>query len=1150
MKRLSWSKLFTLGALVSLGIVTHAVATAQGPARIPISVSQTSRIPATYPNSNPLAPQTGGVGSQRAQFEGPNATDYFTFQNNFNLAANPQIAVGPEDILLVVNSQIFRTPNGNAAGVTPTTLYPNYTATGGQANAFQRAFLDNWVGEAALNQLCPTGAQSGIGGVADSANTRSSVTCQLENATVTYDQMHGRFLVLFTAVDTGLTFDNQSQGYRLTRPRKASWVLLVSQFAVLADQACLQGTSPGTCPVAGGNSQPNPAGTFTFITPTPPLGTNTGGVNVSLWTIFYGNSLNAIGTDGFGNTVAAASGAWVGNVGAGNINAIPGIAAAAPNFSCDPGAVYALGALPTTPQVCYLPTSARIGVDNDTVTIASGVINGNIPSGESSATLNTGNFQYPDYAGTRVRVIKKSALYTGGALSAGNQFGSTFANRSTGSYYDLYTSPDTIGTPTTSGAGVPPIVYTTVAGTSACVAGVQGVVAPGALTVCTPIFYEPAHLRGRAMASFSNSPAAPAGIPGNSQTYLIGTIYNTASVYDNNVYIQGIRELYQNPLAPAVTFGALPFYPVLQSGNTASGTNGIGIPSAVAVDFFTGPGSVSQQNYRTGATAPSLYVGDNRPHTLIFREGQLYDARVVGAQSPVGIFPGGALSTTVAYDIIQKAGAGAVPQTVFQTSWQNATAYAPMFDIPANVKTYGVVTPLTLLQWLEKGADMATTTYPPLAGLPDPGPYAGDLAANAGAGDPRTRETFGATGLNPITLPAQANCFNAHLTPGSSIPGGGANNNMSWASLFDVRCGQDATDSNPQVRDPQSGLVGGRYSYTVRGGAGIDPNDGSIWAFGAYAQKRNASIAALAHWGTFAANYKLSTATTDDLGNAYQLYTDIAGLGEAQNIMIAANVGLAPNTTQSTPNITPYVFQGANAILYPTLAPGVTAPGVAPATGKFGPNDEVTRAEMAYWIVKSQMDEQAITDYLAASGGNSVTFVDVPFANPAWRYVEVMARRGYTSGCAAGTARRYCPDYISTRKDLAVFMIRAKMSNVFPSVLSGCSFQFQAGTTSLTSTLFPPALTTNCATGDNFALFTTGLNYFTDNPKVTGNDEYVYLQKMRELRITNGTSLGAALDGRNGAYNRGVVSSVPPSGDPGNLLRKQVATFMVRGFFY
>ena len=52
--------------------------------------------------------------------------------------------------------------------------------------------------------------------------------------------MHGRFLVLFTVVDTGMTFSSTAQSFVVTRPRKASWVLLVSRFAVLVDQACFQ----------------------------------------------------------------------------------------------------------------------------------------------------------------------------------------------------------------------------------------------------------------------------------------------------------------------------------------------------------------------------------------------------------------------------------------------------------------------------------------------------------------------------------------------------------------------------------------------------------------------------------------------------------------------------------------------------------------------------------------------------------------------------------------------------------------------------------------------------------------------------------------------------------------------------------------------
>jgi hypothetical protein len=98
--------------------------------------------------------------------------------------------------------------------------------------------------------------------------------------------------------------------------------------------------------------------------------------------------------------------------------------------------------------------------------------------------------------------------------------------------------------------------------------------------------------------------------------------------------------------------------------------------------------------------------------------------------------------------------------------------------------------------------------------------------------------------------------------------------------------------------------------------------------------------------------------------------------------------------------------------------------------------------------------------------------------------------------------------------------------------------------------LYPPGLTTNCAGGDNFGLFITGLNYFSDNLKEIGNDWYPFVQKMRELRITNGTFLGPANDGRAGTYSLGVTTGVPPIGDPGNLLRKQIASFIMRAFFF
>jgi len=1133
MKRLSWSKLFNLAALTSLGLVTFVSANAAtGIADRAPNTPISARIPGVYPSgSNPqAAPNT------RAIFEGPNATDYFNFAQTDSSLANPEVAVGPEDILMVVNRQIFRVPNGNAPGVAPTVLNPLFTGS----TVSQKSFLDNWIGETALGQLCPTGA-------AGTGVTRTSATCQIDNASVKYDQMHGRFLVLFTVVDTGLTPDNSGQNFLLTRPRKASWVLIVSRSAVLVDTALFD--------ASGNPLNPNAAGTKVFETPTPGGAAITGGIGAQ-WAIYYGNDVATLGSDGFGSNQAFAG------VGVGNINSLPGIAGSTASFDCSPGAVAAAGVIPTT-TVCYLPTAARLGIDNDTITIVSPVVNANINSANLSPFNNPvagAGLLLPGYAGNRVRVLKKTAIYNFTIpLAAGNQFsGAGFAARAAGTYYDLYTNDGT-GVPVanTGGSAIP---YTAVLSTAVSATDPANAPTTGSLA---PLFYEPVHLRGRAMATFSNQPMLTGGTRQQSQTYLVGTV-STSAVFLNTVWIQGIIEV-QNPVV-TIQRGVLPFYPILQNGTTAALAQN-GLPVGVAVDFFSNPGTAPQQNFRGGAAAPNLFVGDDRPLKVIFREGHLYDARTgfsAAASNQFGNNPTPTLlSTTVFYDIIQKLHNTFAPLDVFQAKWQNTNAWAPMYDVPANVSLMGQISPINQLPYLEKL--FVATTYPPLVSQ-DP------LFAGVTGGDPRSREDSGSSGVPIVQLLAQANCFNNQQVPGSSVTGTGggtsfvANNALAWPGLFDIRCGMDPADSNPSVRNPASGILQAQVQYTIRGGAATDPNDGSLWNFGAYSRKRNTSVGTLAHWGTFGANYKLSFPTVDPYGNSYAAFSDIADangnplLPEYPYIQMAAINGLSPTRSSLTPpNATLLPFAGVNSTLYSTPPPvGTNAPGAAPAAGTFGPNDAVTRREMAAWIVKSQMDEGAITDYLAATatingsgaGGNANSFADVPTSDPGYRYIEVMARRGYTSGCSAGVALRYCPDYIATRKDLAVFMIRAKFSNVFNTVLSGCSFGFVGGTTSpAPSTLFPPAMTTSCGTvGDNFGLFTTGLAYFTDNPSVTGNDEYVFIQKMRELRITNGTFLGPNNDGRNGTYTRGSIG-LPPIGDPGALLRKQVATFMVRGFF-
>jgi hypothetical protein len=61
--------------------------------------------------------------------------------------------------------------------------------------------------------------------------------------------------------------------------------------------------------------------------------------------------------------------------------------------------------------------------------------------------------------------------------------------------------------------------------------------------------------------------------------------------------------------------------------------------------------------------------------------------------------------------------------------------------------------------------------------------------------------------------------------------------------------------------------------------------------------------------------------------------------------------------------------------------------------------------------------------------------------DPFIRYIEVLYRRGYTKGCS-GTGdplREFCGNQFLTRAQMAVFIIRAKMNNVFPTTLSGVS---------------------------------------------------------------------------------------------------------------
>jgi hypothetical protein len=340
--------------------------------------------------------------------------------------------------------------------------------------------------------------------------------------------------------------------------------------------------------------------------------------------------------------------------------------------------------------------------------------------------------------------------------------------------------------------------------------------------------------------------------------------------------------------------------------------------------------------------------------------------------------------------------------------------------------------------------------------------------------------------------------------------------------------------------------------FSTRGGASTDPNDGSLWLAGEFAKNRLSTLGpGGGQWGISIANYALSFPATDAYGNDNTYFQDVQPLGSANadpvNSPFFTWIQLAKNINLAVPAATGpcTINNGVTPVQQPPVSGGTATP--SPSTllcPYFQPATLVTRAEMSYWVVRAQMDEAQISNYLCATGGDPTglatgcngggavaTFGDlagltVPFAGPSAalaslgqpgftaanfvRYIEVMARRGYSKGCAStfDVQLQFCPNANVTRAQMAAFIIRAKMSNVFPTVLSG-------------STTIGPY-------GDAFNAYQAFGPYFIDEP--ASDPFFPFIQKMRELRITNGTG----------------GSSFSPNN---SLTRREIATFIVRAFF-
>lgn len=83
----------------------------------------------------------------------------------------------------------------------------------------------------------------------------------------------------------------------------------------------------------------------------------------------------------------------------------------------------------------------------------------------------------------------------------------------------------------------------------------------------------------------------------------------------------------------------------------------------------------------------------------------------------------------------------------------------------------------------------------------------------------------------------------------------------------------------------------------------------------------------------------------------------------------------------------------------------------------------VSRADMAVLVVRSLYSVVVPGNAEGFTPPSTPYFVDVPASHPKFRYIQQLKFLGITSGC---TATLYCPDYLVTNSQVAVFSVRAR----------------------------------------------------------------------------------------------------------------------------
>jgi hypothetical protein len=178
-------------------------------------------------------------------------------------------------------------------------------------------------------------------------------------------------------------------------------------------------------------------------------------------------------------------------------------------------------------------------------------------------------------------------------------------------------------------------------------------------------------------------------------------------------------------------------------------------------------------------------------------------------------------------------------------------------------------------------------------------------------------------------------------------------------------------------------------------------------------------------WSTYGyapfVDFTSGTSGSGDGSVAFSVPANTTGVDLTGGLIVAGQaVSVTQRETAQTFNDVPpsaYYFDAVNLLAAKDITAGC-------GDSDYCPTQNVTRAEMAIFIVRAMLGEETPTNY-----PTTPYFTDVPASNFAFPWIQELAWLGITSGC--GTTELFCPNENVTRAQMAIFIIRMRYGATF-----------------------------------------------------------------------------------------------------------------------